>query len=106
MCFPARTRHKHPADQPLAQSARAISPLRRLHGLSAPLSRWTAGRQCRRSNRGLTWPSPCPGGTDAVPRPPVVARLLLEEQVISAGSLCPVGQRRALVCIVRKNDRV
>src|SRR4029453_4268842 len=33
----------------------------------------------------------------------MAGRLLLKEQVMTASSLCPIGQRRRLVCIVREN---
>lgn len=39
----------------------------------------------------LTLPSACPGGTDTVTTPPMVARLLTEEQVMTACSFGPVG---------------
>jgi hypothetical protein len=36
----------------------------------------------------------------------MAARLFLEEQVMTAGSFCPVGQRRRVMSIIRKKDRI
>src|SRR5215475_4789503 len=54
----------------------------------------------------LPSPSACPRGTDAISRPPMPGRLFFEEQVMTARSFCPIGQRGRLMGIIREKDRL